>query len=184
MTTLIIAFLLACGGTEAPHGHDHEGEHAHDHDAKGDHAHDDAHHDDHRGEAAAKGGPIEAPLGTYTARLEPSGDALKLVVIDSEGKPVTAEGEAKVMLTGTGEEAQKVVLTADGEAWTGSAKAEGAQGYLAVVSVTVGGHEESARLTWGDVPDQKAAPEPHDHGDGGHDHGEGGHDHGDHGHDH
>ncbi len=179
MNTLILALLLACGGTEAPHGHDHEGDHAHD--AKGDHAHDDAHHDDgHHDdahEAAAEGGPIEGPLGTYTAHLEPSGDALKLVVTDSEGKPIVAEGEAKVMLTGTGEEAQKVVLTADGDGWTGAAKAEGAPGYLAVVSVTVGGHEESARLTWGEVPAQKGAPEPHDHGDGGHDHGDGGHQH-------
>ncbi|TNE90584.1 MAG: hypothetical protein EP330_07795 [Deltaproteobacteria bacterium] len=177
MKTLILALLLACGGAEAPHRHDHEGEGAHAHDAKGDHAHDDAHHDDHHGEAKAEGGAMTAPLGAYTARLEPSADALKLVVTDADGKPVAAEGEAKVMLTGTGEEAQKLVLAADGEAWTGAAKAEGAPGYLALVSVSVGGHEESARLTWGEVPEQKAAPEPHDHGDGGHDHGDGGHGH-------
>lgn len=179
MNPLILSLLLACGGAEAPHDHDHEGEHAHD--AEGDPAHDDgAHdgaHDDHHGEAAATDGPIEAPLGTYTARLEPSGGALKLIVVDGEGEPVAAEGEAKVMLTGTGEEAQRVVLSASGDAWTGAAKAEGAAGYLAVVTVTVDGHQESARLTWGDVPEAKPAAETHGHGDGGHDHGEGGHDH-------
>lgn len=181
MNTLILSLLLACGGAaEAPHGHDHEGEHAHD--GEGDHAHDEGHHDeahagDHHGEAAAKDGTIEAPLGAYTARLEPSASALKLVVMDGEGKPVAAEGEAKVMLTGTGEESQKVVLAASGDAWTGAAVAEGAPGYLAVVNVTVGGHSESARLTWGDVPEAKPAPEPHDHGEGGHDHGAGGHNH-------
>ena len=177
MNTLTLALLLACSGTEAPKGHDPDRKHAHNDQAKGAHAHDNAHHNDEHGEVAAKGGPIEAPLGAYTARLEPTGDALKLVLTDGEGKSVAAEGEARVMLTGTGEEAQKIVLTADGEAWTGPAKAEGAPGYLAVVSVTVGGHEESARLTWGDVPEQKAAAEPHEHGQGGHDHGDHGHHH-------
>lgn len=178
MNTLLLALLLACGGAEAPQGHDHERDDAHD--AKGDHAHDDAHH----GEAAAKDGAIEAPLGTYTARLEPSGKVLKLVVTDASGKPVAAEGEARVMLTGTGEDPQKVVLTADGEVWAGAARAEGAPGYLAVVSVTVGGHQESARMLWGDVPEAKPAQEPHGHGDGGNDHGDGGHDHGGDGHQH
>lgn len=172
MNTLILSLLLACGGSEAPHGHDHEGKHAHD--AEGDYAHDDGHpdgaHDDHNGEAATNG-LIEAPLGAYTARLEPSAGALKLTVVDAEGKPVAAEGEAKVMLTGTGEEPQKVVLAASGDAWTGAAKTEGAPGYLAVVNVTVGGHQESARLTWGEVATAKPAPQPHDHGDGADDHG-------------
>jgi hypothetical protein len=174
MTTLILSLLLACGGdTEAPHGHDHAAT-----PAQPAVVEPVAPPADQQAEAAATpGATIEAPLGTYTARLEPSADALKLVVVDGEGKPVAAEGEAKVMLTGTGEEAQKVVLAASGDAWTGSAKAAGATGYLAVVNVTVGGHQESARLTWGDVPEAKAAPAPHAHEEGGHDHGEGGHKH-------
>jgi hypothetical protein len=180
MTQLSLALLLACGGTEAPHGHDHDGDHAH-HDDGG-HAHEEGHGHDHHEEAhhdapATTGGAIEGPLGAYTARLEPGGDTLRLVVLDAEGKEIPAAGKAKVLLTGTGEEAQKVVLTASGEAWTGAAKVGSAPGYLAVVSVTVDGHQESARLTGGDVREQKPAPEPHDHGDHAHDHGEGSHGH-------
>lgn len=180
MNIFLLALLLACGGTETPHGHDHdaEGTHAHGAEAPPDHHTSDskaAHHHDHPGVVEPVGGAIEAPLGTYTARLEPSAESLTLVVTDAEGKPLPAEGEARVMLTGTGEASQKLVLSADGERWSGEAKAVGATGYLAVVSVSVGGHEETARLTWGEVPEQAAAPEPHDHGDGGHDHGPGGH---------
>ena len=183
MNTLILALLLACGSAEAPHGHDHEGDHAHD--AKGEHHeapedeahHDDGHHDDgHHDEAAAKD-TIEAPLGAYTARIEPSADTLKLVVIDAEGKAVVAERDARVLLTGTGEAPQKVILVPSGEAWTGPAKVEGAPGYLAVVTVSVGGHQESARLTWGEVPAAKPAPAAHDHDDAAHDHGDGAHSH-------
>jgi hypothetical protein len=165
MNTLILSLLLACGGADVHHDHVHEGDH------DGDHAHEHEGDPAHKGEPAANDGAIEGPLGTYTARLEPSGDTLKLVVVDGEGKPVPAQGEARVMLTGTGEQAQRVVLTANGEAWTGAAKAEGAPGYLAVVSVTVGGHQESARLSWGSVPEAAPAPAPHDHDDGGHEHG-------------
>ena len=150
MNTLIVSLLLACGGAQAPHSHP----------------------DEHHAAAAATGGPIEAPLGAYTARLEPSAGALTLMVVDAKGKPVAAEGEARVMLTGTGEEPQRVVLTASGNAWTGDAKTEGAPGYLAVVNVRVAGHQESARLTWGEVATAEPAPRPHDH-----DHGEHGHEH-------
>jgi len=171
MSKLFLTFLFACGGAEAPHDHDHDGEAGH-HDGEAAH-HEEPHHDA-PGTAAT---PIEAPLGAYTARLEPGSGALTLVVVDADGKPVPATGNARVMLTGTGEAPQKVMLSASGEAWTGAAKVEGAPGYLAVVSVTVGGHPESARLTWGEVPEQKPAPKPHDHGDGAHDHDEGGHGH-------
>lgn len=167
MTTLLLALLLACGDADAPHGHAHAGDHAHEVD--GTHAHEEAHPGEHHG-AQVEGGPIEAPLGTYTARLEPSADALKLVVLDGAGEPVAAEGEAKVMLTGTGEEAQKLVLAGDGEAWTGAARAAGASGYVAVVSVGVGGHPESARLTWGEIVEPEVAGEPHAHGDAEHAH--------------
>ena len=171
MNPLILMFLLACG--DAPHDHDHPHEH-------GDPAHEGHAHDD---DAMAKpAAMIEAPLGSHTARLTPSAESLELVVLDAKGQPVTAEGEARVVLTGTGEAAQRVVLAPSGASWTGSAKAVGAPGYVAVVQVTVRGNRDSARFTWGEVP--KTEPAPHDHaGDhAGHDHA--GHDHGADGHAH
>lgn len=171
--TLLISLLLACGAPSAPHDHDHDEAHAHE--AEGGHA--------HEAPKPAATGRIEAPLGVYTARLEPSADALALTVVDAEGEPVPAAGEARVMLTPTGGEPQRVVLTASGDRWTGPAKASGAPGYLAVVNVEIGGAKESARLTWGEVPEVAPAPEPHDHAQGGHDAG-GGHDHGRGGHTH
>lgn len=172
MNALVFALLVACGAT--PHDHDHPEGH------DGDHVHHEEgdHHEGHDAEGAA----IEAPLGSFTARLVPSADALELVVLDG-GEPVAAEGEARVMLTGTGGEAQRVVLAPSGSSWKGAAKAAGAPGYVAVVQVAVGGHTESARLTWGTVPEAAPAPEPEDHGGDGHDHGDGGHAH-DHGSDH
>lgn len=164
MNSLVIVLLLGCGTSD--HGHSHGPGGAHDHGDPHDHGEpaDDDEHAHDEGHHGAEGGVIEAPLGAYIARLKPSAGALELVVLDGEGEPVAAEGEAKVVLTGTGEEAQRVVLTASGDTWTGAAKAEGASGYLAVVNVSVGGHQESARLTWG------AEPAPHDHGDEGHGH--------------
>ena len=169
MNMPIIALLMACGG-QVPHSHDGDGNHVHN--EASDHGDDDKHDRAHHAKEA-----IEAPLGTHTARLEPTADSLKLVVVDGEGKAVAAGGEAKVMLTGTGEEAQKVILKASGDGWTGAAKAEGASGYLAVVTVSVGGHQESARLVWGDVPEAGPAREAHDHGDEALDHGDHGHQH-------
>jgi len=165
---VLFALLLACGGP-APHehGHDHDAGHAHDHDADHANHHEDVQPHDGDGAAADEGADaIEAPLGTHTARLEPSADALRLVVLDDQGAPVKAQGQAKIVLTGTGEDPQRVVLEADGDGWSGPARASGAKGYLAVVNVKLGGARQSARLTWGEVPEAAPAPAPHDHPDG------------------
>ncbi|MCO4746068.1 MAG: hypothetical protein KC912_14830 [Proteobacteria bacterium] len=164
--TLFLALLLACGPTEEePHGHDHDAPAAHEHEA--DHAHgDEAHHD-------TPAGPEPAAIGERSMRIEPTATTLRVVLTEADGKPATTAGEAKVVLTGTGEEEQRLVLTPDGEAWTAPANAEGAKGYTAVVSVEIDGVTEVARFAWGDVP----APKTHDHGDGGHDHGDGDHAH-------
>jgi hypothetical protein len=129
------------------------------------------------------GDPVEAPLGAYTVRLSPTADALTLELIDADGQSIAATGEARVFLTGTGEAPQRVVLQAMDSTWTGAAKAAGAPGYVAVVSLKLGDNAESARLTWGTVPGTPA-PEghgstegsgaAHDHGAGSHSHGEGG----------
>ena len=74
-------------------------------------------------------------------------------------------GDAKVVLTGVGEEAQRVTLSPTEGGWSGPAKAAGAPGYVAVVSVTLDGTKQSGRVTWGEVPEPAAAP-AHDHGDG------------------
>lgn len=147
--------------------HDHEGEagHAHPSPTPG---------------AAASDAPGPFPLGTHLARLTATAEGLRLTVQDASGAPITPAGEARIALTGTGEDAQRVVLTPDGEGWSGAAKAVGATGYVAVVAVDLAGHAESGRVTWGTVPvaAPAPAPAPHDHGEGGHEHGEGhGHDH-------
>ena len=151
-----LALLFACG---EPHSHPHDGDHAHDHS---------------EGKAEpAKAGAIEAPLGAYTARLEPGAEKLRLVVVDADGKAAAAEGEARVVLTGAGEEGQRLVLTADEGGWSGAAKAAGAKGYTAVVSVQLGGDKQVARLTWGEVseaPPEAAGHDGHKHGEG-HKHG-------------
>lgn len=186
---MILFALLACGGAPAPDAHDHAEGAAHDHaeDAHdhGDDAHDhgEGHHEgahDQGGETkvpvdAAK---IEVAMGAHTARLVPGGGQVELQVLGKDGAPIAAEGEARMVLTGTGEAEQKVVLKADGASWKGEAKVGGAPGYLAVVSVPVSGTTQSARFVWGEVQEAAPAPKPHDHGDGAHE------DHGDHGHAH
>jgi hypothetical protein len=166
------ALLLLAGCGEPDHSHDL------------DHAKDAPH--DHAVPAKTPAEPTVATVGTsatpsefqvggWTARLEPSADGLRLTAIDTSGAAVTPAGEARVVLTGTGEEEQRVVLEPAGDGWSGGARATGAAGYVAVVSMDVEGHKETARVTWGEVPEAapaREAEEPHHeaHGDG-HDHG-------------
>ena len=102
-------------------------------------------------------------------------DTLRITATDASGAAVSHSGEIRVVLTGTGEEEQRVVLTADSRGWSGPVRALGAPGYVAVLSATMDGRTETARTTWGEVPE--AAPahdEQHTHdgqGDHGHDHG-------------
>jgi hypothetical protein len=97
-----------------------------------------------------------------------------VTLVDSSGASVAPEGEAKVVLMGTGMDEQRLRLPVADGGWAGPAKAAGAKGYTAVVSVTVGGTTESGKVIWGDVPEVKAAPKAHAHGEGGHEHGDGG----------
>ena len=188
--TLFLALMIACG----THPHD-EGSHSHDdateaHDADGQHAaedHHEAHHADGQHEASetAPTEPVEANLGSHTGRLEPGDDAVRLVILAADGTTLPSQGEARMVLTphnadGSAQEQQRVVLSSDGSGWTGPAKAAGAAGYVAVVSVTIDEKQESGRFSWGQVP--AAEPVEHDH-DKAHEHGEGGHEHGQ-GHDH
>lgn len=150
----------------------HDNEHGH-----GDHTHADHSHGEPA--VAAPDSPIEATAGALKVTLTPSADALRLQVADAEGQPVKPAGEARVVLTGTGEKQQRIVLSPDGDGWSGPAKASGAPGYIAVVSFKHNESDESARLTWGEVPEPEAAPAPAEEDDG-HD---GDHEHG-HGHEH
>lgn len=184
--------LLACGGgasaPQADHGHDHakteahghedhdghqEGHddgHAHDHDEGHDHAAGHDHDGGHDAKVPVDATEVIVAMGSRKARLVPGAGALELQVLGEDGAPVTAEGEAKMVLTGTGQAEQRIVLKADGTSWKGDAKLAGAKGYLAVVSVPVGGATQSARFAWGEVPEAAPAPAPHDHGEGGHGH--------------
>jgi len=170
--TTILFLMLACSTT--PHEH---GDHDHDH---GDGTHT---HAEEKPAAApsADSEAIEAQVAGHTLRVEPSAKTLKITVVDGEGKPVAASGEARVLLTGTGDKPQRIMLQPDGDAWTGPAIAAGADGYVAVIKLKIGGIDQATRVTWGDVP-EAAPPTPapaHDHGaEGhGHDHGPGGHSH-------
>ncbi len=184
-STLIATLLFCgCGGTDHPpdHPHEHGGEDGHTHGSAA--ASPDA-------ETAAASASMEVPafsLGSLTATLEPSADRLRLAARDASGAAVSPTGEARIVLTGTGEAEQRVVLTAGDGAWSGSARAVGASGYVAVVSLPVDGHTETARVTWGAVPATPPTGDQDDHGhhgDAGHGHdGGAGHDgHGGHGHD-
>lgn len=120
---------------------------------------------------------IEAAMREHTARLTPGGDHLMVEVFDSEGASVAPTGEGKMVLTGTGEAPQRLVLTPAESGWKADATLSGAPGYLAVVSVPIGGATQSARFSWGDVPQAGPAPAPHAHGADDHDHDDGDHDH-------
>lgn len=148
-TTLAASWLLfsACDG-------DHD--HAHDHAEPGHPA----------SPATPAGSAREAALGSHKARLEVVAEGLRLTVTDASGAAVTPTGEARLVLTGTGEAEQRVVLSPSGEGWQGPAKVSGAPGYVAVLSMELAGHTETARLSWGEVPAPAPAPAPHPHPEG------------------
>ncbi len=179
-------FVAACGDTEEGHDDEHgHGHHDHDNTAAKAHHDDDHGHADHGHAAPTAAGPAEgapAPpafaLGGAQGALVATAEGLRLTVRDAAGAPVAPAGEAKVVLTGTGEAPQRLVLKPDGDGWAGPAKAAGAPGYVAVVSVALGGHTESGRTSWGALLTVEAAPAPapaHDAGDAdeGHGHGHG-----------
>ncbi len=185
-------------------------DHGHDHGPGSDHSHEEGHdeHGDHAAKpapppaaapaatpatteaAASAASPVALKLGAWNATLEPSAEQLRLLVTGPNG-PVAPTGEARVVLTGTGEEEQRVVLTPGDGAWSGQARAAGAPGYVAVVSLQLDGRTESGRAVWGEVPapksdhghehgpgsDHNHEPEKKSSGSGGH-----GHDHGEHDH--
>jgi len=174
---LIASLALVSVGCADEHGHDHApgADHHHGHAPAADPSAAVA----TAAEAAPARGPSEPvalTLGAWKATLEPSGETLKLVVRGPDG-PVPPVGDAKVVLTGTGEDEQRVTLAPAGDAWSGPAKAAGAPGYVAVVSVTLDGRTESGRAVWGDVPEPAPADHGHEHGADGHDHGGGDHGH-------
>lgn len=166
-TTLAAATLLVLAACD---GADHDDEHGHDDHGHAEHSH------DAPAAAPAPTGPVEVTSGALKVRLEPAADAIRLQITGADGQPVSPTEEARVVLTGTDEQQQRVVLQPDGSGWSGAAKAAGAPGYIAVVSFKHGGQDESVRLTWGDVPAPAPAPAPEpaadDHGDDG-DHGHG-----------
>ena len=102
--------------------------------------------------------PQTCVFGTAQETVLASDGGLRLTVRDAAGPVIGSGGEARVVLTGTGEDPQRVVLTVDGDAWTGSAGAAGAPGDTAVTSVTFRGHTETERVTWGTVPADEAPP--------------------------
>ncbi|MCO4769696.1 MAG: hypothetical protein KDA24_06655 [Deltaproteobacteria bacterium] len=191
----LTALLLTAGcGADSGHGHEH-----------GDHGHGD-HHGSEAAEAPAtpaekaaeaksapaekaaeaKSAPlagtqtaVDVPLGAWTGRLVASTTGLDLSISNSDGTPMIPTGEVRVVLTGVGEEAQRIVLLPDGASWKAPASVTGAAGYTAVVSMEVGGHTESGRATWGDVPPPKTAPakDDHAHAKDDHAHGDAGHNH-------
>ena len=127
MTTSLLGLLLACGTTtpsDAPTPVEDE---------------------------TPASGPQDVAVGDYTFRLHPSADQVRIEVLDSSGAPIPAEGEVQVVLTGTGEDPQRIRLQPSGTSWTGPAKATGAPGYVAMISVPIDGRPQAARLTWGNV---------------------------------
>jgi len=175
----LLALLMGCVETH-DHVHPHGADHAHGHDEAHDHGHGPAEapaaepQGDGDADAAEEGGEaaIEAPLGDHRARLEPSADRLKMVVLDPAGQPIPPSGPAKVVLTGVGEDEQRIELKAGADGWSGAAKAAGAKGYTAVISVGIDGVKQVAKITWGDVP-KAGHGHAHPHGEAGHAHGHG-----------
>lgn len=177
--TMLAASLLLFGACDGDHDHAHDQapgqEQAHDH---GEAAPPPAPAPPAPPPAAAAGSVHEAPLGAHTARLEVVPEGLKLTVTDGSGALVAATGEARIVLTGTGEAEQRVILSPSADGWRGPARASTAPGYVAVLSLELAGHTETARLSWGEVPAPApaAAPAPHTHPEGegddrGHGHG-------------
>jgi len=200
MNRLVFAlFLLLLGcNQDHDHGHGHDAahDHGHGHDQAAGHAHEAAHEPgaghNHGAEhdtppeavSSATLSPAAFPIGAWTATLHPFGEDLRLTMVDSAGVTVVAEGEAKIVLSGTGLEEQRLTLPAVDGGWAGPARVTAAKGYTAVVNVTIAGTTESGKVSWGELPKVKASPAPHDHGGKSHDHGAKDHDHGDKGHHH
>ncbi len=191
MNRFVVALFLLLVGCNQEHGHGHGHDAAHDHghghEQAAGHAHGEAHEEgaghnhgaDHAKPPEAVSSAPMAPaaflVGLWTATLNPSEDALRLTLVDSGGGAVVPEGEAKIVLVGTGLEEQRLTLPVVDGGWAGPAKVTGAKGYTAVVNVTIQGTTESGKVSWGEVPEVKPAPPTHDHGEKGHDHGEKGH---------
>jgi hypothetical protein len=152
LTAAALLALAACEDDEHAHDHDHAPMEVHGAPAE---AHPAA-------LPAAPGGgggtPAATALGSWTATLEATAEGLRLRAADGSGAPVAPAGEVRVVLTGTGEDEQRVTLAPGADGWSGAARAAGARGYVAVVSVEVDGRTESARFSWGEVP--QAAPAP------------------------
>ena len=170
--TLAAALLLLSGCDSHDDDHDHG------------HGHEEAHEATPAAQpqpaaqpSAAAESPFEAPMGSGTVRLTPAADRIHLTLTDADGSAVAPAGEVRVVLTPTDGEEQRIVLTPDGEGWSGAANAAGASGYVAVVSRQHAGQTETARLAWGDAPEapDEVPEEPdHKHKDGGeHAHGHG-----------
>lgn len=139
--------VTACGESAPPeddaHGHGH-----HDHDADpGGHDH-----------ADSPNTPGTFRVGSHNARLLTSAKGIRLQLTASDGSRVTPSGVARVVLTGTGEDSQRLELTPEGDGWVAVAKAHGAPGYVAVVRVELDGHTEAGRVSWGAVPELSAPP--------------------------
>ena len=171
LPVLALSLLLAgCGE------HDHDGGHGHEHGDAAGHAEHDAAPTPAPAKVAAAAAvpsaPLDLTLGHHGAQLAVRDGGLDLTLADE-----APAGEARVVLTGVGQEPQKLVMTAGESGWTTDAKTTGAAGYVAVVTWTHDGNTESARVQWGDVPVAKA-PEKVEHDDhGDHPHGAGGHNH-------
>ena len=95
---------------------------------------------------------VSGALGEgHVVRLQPVGESLRLTVADRQGHMLPAEGEARIVLTGTGQEPQSLVLKAEGPAWVGPIGELDAPGYVAEVEVEVGGEAQVGRIEWGRV---------------------------------
>ena len=168
-----LLLLVGCDGeSDHDHGHDHA----------------EAHAAPTAAPAPTPAPPSAAPttatpqpqsLGSHQAQLTTTDAGLRLTLRDASGADVAPTGEVRVVLTGTGEDEQRVVLQPDGTGWAGAARVQGASGYVAVVSLEVAGHTETTRFAWGEVPapapaPTRPAPTDDDHGaDDEHGHGHG-----------
>ena len=169
-TTLAVALLLLSGCDS----HDDDHEHGHGHEG----AHEPVPPPAPEATPAPtpEAIPVEVALGDATLRLVPADQSIQLTLLDTTGAVIPPQGEARVVLTATGGEEQRVVLQPGEEGWSGPATATGASGYVAVVSLSQDGQSQTARMAWGDAPQAptEAPEEPaHSHEESAHDHGHG-----------
>ena len=168
-------FLLAgCSESDHDHGHDHAHGEEHGHEAPAAEAPvAEAATAPEAAPAHAAVAPEAAHLGPWTAQLTLTESGLKLTATDAEGAAVAPTGEVRVVLSPTGKEEQRVVLTAAEDGWTGEASGLDAPGFVAVISAEIEGNKETARVSWGEVPGVEAAPEQDEaHGHDGTGHGD------------